>query len=202
MGLDEVLFKMESIDYCTRTFVFPSSSIGAWHEKGTDSGSSVNLYATPNTMDHLPQGVQKQRRKCKKVTERGEETEQSERAVRSNDNEFVSNSNDQRFRSCLGGSNNDLQKESREWRDDGSRGSSNDGRSDAKTTKNENLELSDTTCERLEGRIIQSNMEREQRQIVTERSVEEQLSWWEVERQLHGVPNGISTELTKIENND
>jgi|TARA_B100000242_G_C42727496_1_gene339637 hypothetical protein len=40
-------------------------------------------------------------------------------------------------------------------------------------------------------------MEREQRQIVTERSVEEQLSWWEVERQLHGVPNGISTELDK-----
>ena len=49
-----------------------------------------------------------------------------------------------------------FRKESREWRDDRSRGSSNDGRSDAKTTKNENLELSDTTCERLEGRIIQS----------------------------------------------
>ena len=166
--------------------------------KGTDSGSSVNLYATPNTMDHLPLKECRSNEENARRSQKGtEETEQSERAVRSNDNEFVSNSNDQRFRSCLRGTNNDLQKESGEWRDDGSRSSSNDGRSDAKTTKNENLELSDTTCERLEGRIIQSNMEREQRQIVTERSVEEQLSWWEVERQLHGVPNGISTELDK-----
>ena len=33
MGLDEVLFQMESIGYATRTFVFPSSSIGARHKR-------------------------------------------------------------------------------------------------------------------------------------------------------------------------
>ena len=33
LGLDEVLFAMESINYHTRTFVFPSSSIGAWHKR-------------------------------------------------------------------------------------------------------------------------------------------------------------------------
>ena len=33
MGLDEVLFQMESIGYATRTFVFPSSSIGALHKR-------------------------------------------------------------------------------------------------------------------------------------------------------------------------
>ena len=117
--------------------------------------------------------------------------------VRSIDNEFVSNTNDKGVRSCLRGSDNDLQKESGEWRDDRSRSSSNDGRSNIETTKNENLELSNTTSEGLERRIIQSNMEREQRQIVTERSLEEQLSWWEVECELHGVPNGVSTELDK-----
>ena len=199
LGLDEVLFKMESIDYCTRTFVFPSSSIGAWHKRDRlwivcrdlsvcdtkHNGSSSTTKSTSN--EENARGTQKGTK----------ETKQLEGTSRSIDNEYVSNSNDKRIRSCVRGSDNDLQKESREWRDDGSRSSSNDGWSDVKTTKNENLELSNTTCERLEGRIIQSNMEREQRQIVTERSVEEQLSWWEVERQLHGVPNGISTELDK-----
>ena len=33
MGLDEVLFQMESIGYATRTFVFPSSAIGARHKR-------------------------------------------------------------------------------------------------------------------------------------------------------------------------
>jgi DNA (cytosine-5)-methyltransferase 1 len=33
MGLDEVLFQMEANNYATRTFVFPSSSIGALHKR-------------------------------------------------------------------------------------------------------------------------------------------------------------------------
>lgn len=46
MGLDEVLFQMESIGYATRTFVFPSSAIGARHKRdrvwiiGRDMGDS------------------------------------------------------------------------------------------------------------------------------------------------------------------
>jgi DNA (cytosine-5)-methyltransferase 1 len=33
MGLDEVLFQMEAINYSTRTFVLPSSAIGARHKR-------------------------------------------------------------------------------------------------------------------------------------------------------------------------
>ena len=33
MGLDEVLVQMETINYATRTFVFPSSAIGARHKR-------------------------------------------------------------------------------------------------------------------------------------------------------------------------
>ena len=70
LGLDEVLFKMESIDYCTRTFVFPSSSIGAWHKR--DRLWIICKSCTQHRTRWIifPQGVQKQRRKCKKVTER------------------------------------------------------------------------------------------------------------------------------------
>ena len=199
LGLDEVLFAMESINYHTRTFVFPSSSIGAWHKRDRlwivcrdlsvcdtkHNGSSSTTKSTSN--EEIARGTQKGTK----------ETKQLEGTSRSIDNEYVSNSNDKGIRSCVRGSNNDLQKESGEWRDDRGTSTSHDGRSNIETTKNEDLELSNTTSEGLERRIIQSNMEREQRQIVTERSLEEQLSWWEVERQLHGVPNGVSTELDK-----
>ena len=190
---------MESINYQTRTFVFPSSSIGAWHKRDRlwivcrdlsvcdtkHNGSSSTKESTSN--EENARGTQKGTK----------ETKQLEGTSRSIDNEFVSTPTTKGFRSCVRGSDNDLQKESGEWRDDRGTSTSHDGRSNIETTKNEDLELSNTTSERLERRIIQSNMEREQRQIVTERSLEEQLSWWEVERQLHGVPNGVSTELDK-----
>ena len=197
LGLDEVLFKMESINYCTRTFVFPSSSIGAWHKRDRLWIICKSLCDTEHNGSSSTEESRGNEENARGTQKGSQKTEQFERAVRSNDNEFVSNSNDQGVRSCLRGSDNDLQKKSGEWRDDRSRSSSNDGRSDIETTENENLELSNSTSEGLERRIIQSNMEREQRQIVTERSVERKLSWWEVERQLHGVPNGISTELDK-----
>ena len=199
LGLDEVLFAMESINYQTRTFVFPSSSIGAWHKRDRlwivcrdlsvcdtkHNGSSSTKECRGN--EENARGTQK----------RSQETKQLEGTSRPIDNEFVSNTNDKGVRSCLRGSDNDLQKESGEWRNDRRTSTSHDGRSNIETTKNEDLELSNTTSEGLERRIIQSNMEREQRQIVTERSLEEQSSWWEVECELHGVPNGVSTELDK-----
>ena len=197
LGLDEVLFKMESINYCTRTFVFPSSSIGAWHKRDRLWIICKSLCDTEHNGSSSTEESRGNEENARGTQKGSQKTEQFERAVRSNDNEFVSNSNDQGVRSCLRGSDNDLQKKSGEWRDDRSRSSSNDGRSDIETTENENLELSNSTSEGLERRIVQSNMERKQRQIVTERSVERKLSWWEVERQLHGVPNGISTELDK-----
>jgi len=54
MGLDEVLFEMERINYHTRQFVVSASSVSERDTKETDSGSSVKMWATPNTMDALP----------------------------------------------------------------------------------------------------------------------------------------------------
>ena len=153
LGLDEVLFQMESIDYQTTTLVFPSSSIGAWHKR-----DRVWIVA-------------------------------------------VSNTNDKRLWSCFRGTDNDLQKESGERRDDRRRSFCNDERSNIKTTKDEDLELSNTNGEGLQRRIIQSEMETIERQVVAKRSLEEQRTWWEVEHELCGVPHGISTELDKDRSN-
>ena len=153
LGLDEVLFQMESIDYQTTTLVFPSSSIGAWHKR-----DRVWIVA-------------------------------------------VSNTNDKRLWSRFRGTDNDLQKESGERRDDRRRSFCNDERSNIKTTKDEDLELSNTNGEGLQRRIIQSEMETIERQVVAKRSLEEQRTWWEVEHELCGVPHGISTELDKDRSN-
>jgi DNA-cytosine methyltransferase len=44
---------------------------------------------------------------------------------------------------------------------------------------------------------LSTNMETEQRQVSSENSVEEQQTWWQIESNLCGVPNGISYELDK-----
>ena len=112
LGLDEVLFAMESLNYHTRTFVFPSSSIGAWHKRDRlwivckslcdtqHNGSSSTTKSTSN--EENARGTQKGTKK----------TKQLEGTSRSIDNEYVSNSNDKGIRSCVRGSDNDLQKES------------------------------------------------------------------------------------------
>ena len=154
LGLDEVLFQMESIDYQTTTLVFPSSSVGAWHKR-----DRVWIVA-------------------------------------------VSNTNNERLWTRFRGANDDLQKESGERRDDRGRSFCNDERSNIETTKDEDLELSNTKSKRLQRRIVQSKLEDQQfRQDVAKRSLEEQRTWWEVEYELCGVPNGISTELDKDRSN-
>ena len=201
LGLDEVLFAMESINYHTRTFVFPSSSIGAWHKRDRlwivckslcdtqHNGSSSTTKSTSN--EENARGTQKG----------SEETKQLEGTSRSTDDEFISDTNDKGIRSCVRGSDNDIPKESGERRNDGTTSTTNDERSDSPSPKNESMELSDSSIKGLERCELQPNMEREQRQIVAKRSLEEQRTWWEVECELHGVPNGVSYELDKDRTN-
>jgi DNA-cytosine methyltransferase len=53
----------------------------------------------------------------------------------------------------------------------------------------------------LQRRSIQSNLEREQRQVFTKNSPKEQQTWWQTQSEFCGVPNGISYELDKGRSN-
>ena len=98
-----------------------------------------------------------------------EKTEQFEGASGQEDNgslrNQLSNSNNERIRSCLGGNDIDLQKESGKRRTDGTRGSSDDERSNSSTTSNEGVEIPDTKCRssetqlQRESRILQEEIE-------------------------------------------
>ena len=203
MGLDEVLFQMESINYHTRTFILPSSSIGAWHKR-----DRVWIVCKDLTVCDSEHNGSSSTKKCRgneenaRGTQKGsEETKQLEGTSRPTDNEFISNSNDKGIRSCVRGSDNDIPKESGERRNDGTTSTTNDERSNSPSPKNESMELSDSSIKGLERCELQSNMEEEQRQIVAKRSLEEQRTWWEIECELHGVPNGVSYELDKDRTN-
>jgi DNA (cytosine-5)-methyltransferase 1 len=60
---------------------------------------------------------------------------------------------------------------------------------------------SDTNSKGLQGCSLPTELEREQRQVITKRDTEKQQTWWEIESSLCGVPNGISYELDKSRSN-
>ena len=133
MGLDEVLFEMERINYHTRQFVVSASSVGARHKRDRLWIICKNVGDTEYngcSTSEIGRGDEEVARGSQK---RSEETEQSKGASGQEDNgslrNELSNSNNKGIRSCLGGNDIDLQKESGERRDDGTRGSSNDERS-------------------------------------------------------------------------
>jgi DNA-cytosine methyltransferase len=60
---------------------------------------------------------------------------------------------------------------------------------------------SDTNSKGLQGCSLPTELEREQRQVITKRDTEKQQTWWEAQSSLCGVPNGISYELDKDRTN-
>jgi DNA (cytosine-5)-methyltransferase 1 len=60
---------------------------------------------------------------------------------------------------------------------------------------------SDTNSKGLQGCSLPTELEREQRQVITKRDTEKQQTWWEAQSSLCGVPNGISYELDKDRSN-
>jgi len=144
LGLDEVLFAMESLNYHTRTFVFPSSAIGARHKRDRLWIICRNLgdpydYGFPTS-----EKCRSYQEDARGTQKRSQKTEQLERTSGSQDNGNVSDPYDQGFWTRLGGTDNDLQKESGERGTNGSRSTSHDERSDLETTTNERMEFSNS----------------------------------------------------------
>ena len=158
LGLDEVLFAMESLNYHTRTFVFPSSAIGARHKRDRLWIICRNLGDPDNYGFPTSEKCRGYQENARGTQKRSQETEQFERTSGSQDNGNVSDPHDQGFWTRLGGTDNDLQKESGERGTNGSRGTSHDERSDLETTTNGRVEVSNT-----ELGIEEAQLQRQQR---------------------------------------
>ena len=169
MGLDEVLFEMERINYHTRQFVVSASSVGARHKRdrlwiicknvGDTEYNGCSTSEIRGSNQEIARGAQKGSEETKQL--KGTSGQEDNGSLRNQ----LSNSNNERVRSCLGGNDIDLQKESGERRTDGTRSSSDDERSDSSTTSNEGMEIPNTECRssetqlQRESRILQEETE-------------------------------------------
>jgi DNA (cytosine-5)-methyltransferase 1 len=71
----------------------------------------------------------------------------------------------------------------------------------SKTQRCSSQTLSNTNSKGLQGCSLPTELEREQRQVITKRDTEKQQTWWEAQSSLCGVPDGISYELDKDRTN-
>ena len=69
------------------------------------------------------------------------------------------------------------------------------------TINSSSKDVSYTNSKGFQRRSISTNMENKQRQVITERSIEKQQTWWEAQSSVCGVPDGISYELDKDRKN-
>jgi len=197
LGLDEVLFQMESINYHTRTFVFPSSAIGARHKRDRLWIICRNLGDPDNYGFPTTEKCRSDQEDARGTPKGTEETKQLEGTSRSEDNGDVSDPYDQGFWTRLGGTDNDLSKESGERRTYGSRSTSNDERSNLETTTNGRVEVPNTELGTEETQLQrkQSVLREETKGRQTDRPSSQNLSdrgRCKTELRLDGVVDGLS----------
>jgi len=197
LGLDEVLLRMEDINYHTRAFVISAASVGARHKRDRVFIICKNLgnsYYDGLTATTIRGGNQEASTRPQK----GKETsKQFEGASRSQNNVNVPNTDNQGIWPCINGTDNEVQKACRERTHDRERGTSNDERSNIEATKDGGMEVSNTdtwsseTLIQWQQSVLRETIERWK----TSRSDNEDVSdrgRCEAQCRLDGVANGIS----------
>jgi DNA (cytosine-5)-methyltransferase 1 len=176
--LQQIQKDLETEGFKVQCLVIPASGIGAWHQR-----KRVWIIAYSNS-----NGLYRQ-----KNNETIKSSNQSKEWVSIGDDKDVSNSNSFRHRRWGSKGCSD-----REWsflprEQEGREVGSKAQRCDDNT--------SNTNSKGSQGYGISTDMETKQRQVITERSIEEQQTWWEAQSEFCGVPHGISHELDKDRKN-
>jgi DNA (cytosine-5)-methyltransferase 1 len=152
----------------------------------TFTSSSKNV---PNTNSgNVETGCERQRR----IRQESEGERSSSNAT--NIRQTLSNSKSMRYG---GGSGKECGNQG--WNFQQSKQKGSEVRSEAQGCSSQTL--SNTDSKGLQGCSLPTELEREQRQVITKRDTERQQTWWEAQSSLCGVPDGISYELDKDRTN-
>jgi len=196
MGLDEVLVQMETINYATRTFIVPSSSVGALHKRDRLWIVCKDL-GDPQHDGSSSTEIGGGNEETSERTQKGTETsEQSEGASRSRHSQTIS---DTESLGCGGGNGEQRGTEQRKILED-EQGRSSLG-SEVEGCRESHGNISDTKSERIQR--LWSSWEQESdshgEEIISlcesERSPK---AIWKIEPRVDRVVDGLSKRVDRI----
>jgi DNA (cytosine-5)-methyltransferase 1 len=149
---ETVCTDLESEGYEVQPFIIPAAGVGAPHRRErvwiiatlADSVSNDERREISRS-DEEETRIQEEHRTKHSTTGQSSRTS----AIRNGDNGYekrinVADTNDEGFRTRIGGSDNDHETESRSWRADGTRSTSDDERHNSTSTKVEGMDVADT----------------------------------------------------------
>ena len=180
--LQQIQQDLEKEGFQVQCLVIPASGVGAWHQRkrvwiiGCNVSNSNYSGCKDRTKQH-----------------RWEQTQNEKRFDSFSRSNIISNSNSNRNTNEIERSNGEKEKVQREHRQKDS--------STWKFIRTNSNDVPNTNSKGLQGCSLPTELEREQRQVITKRDTEKQQTWWEIESSLCGVPNGISYEFDKGRSN-
>jgi DNA (cytosine-5)-methyltransferase 1 len=192
--LQQIQQDLEKEGFQVQCLVIPASGVGAWHQRKRVWIIGCNV-SNSNSNRNTNEIERSNGEKEKVQREHRQKDSSTWKFIRTNSNDVPNTKSKGSFSSGRSNTSDneqqrlDIDKE-RNW-----------SKIRSKSSRCSEQTLPNTNSKGLQGCSLPTELEREQRQVITKRDTERQQTWWEAQSSLCGVPDGISYELDKDRTN-